>query len=208
MAQVQDDVPITGYSNLDMDLRARGRSPHELVSSLDGDLSLGFENARIPSKYIELLSVDVFGWAFSKTRKRESYSNLNCVVVAFDIKEGQMQSRTLIADGPDLTVAGHINLDLNKETMDILLIPKQKRRLFSSIEPVKIRGAMMDPKVEAIPVKAAIQEAGAMALLPTVVIPVRLLGRLWSLLDDGDQPGEGCASLQTVTEEAGKQMEK
>jgi hypothetical protein len=209
MAQVQKDVPITGYSNLDMDLRARGRSPHDLVSSLNGDLSIGLENARIPTKYIELLSVDVFGWAFSKTRKKESYADLNCVVVAFDVNDGKLDSRTLIADGPSLTVAGHIKLDLGAETMNILLIPKQKKRMFTSAEPVKIRGPIMNPKVEAIPVKAAIQEVGAMALLPTVVIPVRVLGKLWSLLDDGDQkPGTGCASLETVTESAEKQLEK
>ena len=208
VAQVQNDVPITGYSNLDADLGTRGRSPHDLVSNLKGDLSIGLENAKIPSKYIELLSVDVFGWAFSQTRKKESYADLNCVVVAFDIDGGVMKSRTLIADGPDLTVAGHVNLDLAAETMDILLIPKQKRRLFSSIEPVKIKGPIMDPKVEAIPVKAAIQEAGAMALLPTVVIPVRLLGKLWSLLDDGDKPGQGCASLEAVTESAEKKVKK
>jgi hypothetical protein len=92
--------------------------------------------------------------------------------------------------------------------MDIVLIPKQKRRVFSSIEPVKIRGPIMDPEVEAIPVKAAIKEVGAMALLPTVVIPVRLLGKLWSILDDGDKPGEGCASLQSVTEAAEKKVAK
>jgi uncharacterized protein involved in outer membrane biogenesis len=208
IAQVQNDVPITGYSNLDMELTARGKTPHELVSSLGGNLSIGLENARIPTKYVEFLSVDIFGWAFSQTRKKESYSDLNCVVVAFDVKDGQMKSRTLIADGPNLTLAGHINLDLEAETMDILLIPKQKKSIFSSIEPIKIRGPMMDPKVEAIPVKAAIQEVGAMALLPTVVIPVRLLGKLWSILDDDDKPGQGCASLQSVTESAEKQMAK
>ena len=80
--------------------------------------------------------------------------------------------------------------------------------VITSIEPVKIKGPIMDPKVEAVPVKAAIQEVGAMALLPTVVIPVRLLGKLWSLLDDGDKPGQGCASLQSVTESAEKQLEK
>jgi hypothetical protein len=208
LAQVQDDVPITGYSNIDLDLKGSGRSPHELASSLSGNLSIGFENARIPSEYIDLLSVDVFGWVFSKTRKKESYSDLNCVVVAFDVNEGKLKSRTLIADGPNLTVAGHINLDLGAETMDILLIPKQKTRIFSSIEPVKIKGPIMDPKVEAVPVKAAIQEAGAMVLLPTVVIPVRLLGKLWSILDDDDKPGQGCASLKTVTEAAEKKQQK
>jgi hypothetical protein len=44
--------------------------------------------------------------------------------------------------------------------------------------------------------------------LPTVVIPVRLLGKLWSLMDDADKPGQGCASLQSVTESAEKQQEK
>ncbi len=208
MAQVQHDVPVTGYSNLDMDLSAHGRSPHELASSLGGNLSIGFENARIPTRYVDMLSVDVFGWALSKTRKKESYSDLNCVVVAFDVTDGEMKSRLLIADGPTLTIAGHIDLDLDAETMNILLIPKQKKRIFSSIEPVKIRGPIMDPRVEAIPVKAAIQEVGAMALLPTVVIPARLLGKLWSILDDGDKPGQGCASLQTVTKAAEKQVEK
>jgi uncharacterized protein involved in outer membrane biogenesis len=208
MAQVQDDVPVTGYSNLDMDLTARGKSPHELASSLGGNLSIGLENAKVPQDYVDLLSVDVFGWAFSKTTKKESYADLNCVVVAFDVKDGHLDSRTLIADGPDLTIAGHIKLDLETETMNILLIPKQKRRIFSSIEPVKIRGPILDPRVEAIPVKAAIQEVGSMALLPTVVIPVRLLGKLWSLLDDGDEPGEGCASIQSVTEAAEKKLEK
>jgi hypothetical protein len=43
--------------------------------------------------------------------------------------------------------------------------------------------------------------------LPTVVIPVRLLGKLWSMLNDGDGPGAGCANLQTVTEEAEKKVE-
>ncbi|HYQ73133.1 MAG TPA: AsmA family protein, partial [Gammaproteobacteria bacterium] len=204
MAQVQDDVPITGYSSIDADLTARGRSPHDIVSSLDGNLSIGLENAKIPTRYVELLSVDVFGWAYSQTKHKESYTDLNCVVVAFDIESGQMNSRTLIADGPNLTTAGHVNLNLAAETMDIVLIPKQKKRLFSSIEPVKIKGSMMDPKVEAVPVKAAIQEVGAIALLPTVVIPVRVLGKLWSLLDEGDEPGQGCASLKAVTKESEK----
>lgn len=206
ISQVQNDVPITGYSNVDMDLTARGKSPHAIASSLSGNLSIGIENAKIPSDYIDLLSVDVFGWVFSKTRKKESYSDLNCVVVAFDVIEGKLKSRTLLADGPHLTVAGDINLDLGTETMNILLIPKQKSRIFSSIEPVKIKGPIMDPQVEAVPVKAAIQEVGAMALLPTVVIPVRLLGKLWSILDDGDKPGQGCASLQSVTEAAEKKL--
>ena len=61
---------------------------------------------------------------------------------------------------------------------------------------------MKDPKVEAVPVKAALQEIGTMALLPGVVIPARAIGKLWSMLDDNDKVGEGCASIDELREAA------
>jgi uncharacterized protein involved in outer membrane biogenesis len=202
MSQVQKDVPIQGYSDIHLDLHTRGRSPHEMASNLSGSVSLGLENARIPRHYVELLSVDVFGWALSKSVAGDRYTNLNCVVTSFNVAAGQLRSETIIADGPSLSLGGKINLDLAEETLDIVLIPKQKKRLFSSIAPVKVHGPMKDPKVEAIPARAALQEIGSMALLPAVFIPVRALQKLWSLLDDGDTVGGGCANIDELIEAA------
>jgi hypothetical protein len=148
------------------------------------------------------LSVDVFGWALSKSVAGDRYTNLNCVVTSFNVAAGQLRSETIIADGPSLSLGGKINLDLAEETLDIVLIPKQKKRLFSSIAPVKVHGPMKDPKVEAIPARAALQEIGSMALLPAVFIPVRALQKLWSLLDDGDTVGGGCANIDELIEAA------
>ena len=206
LAQVQDEVPIRGYSNTHLDLHARGYSPHDLASSLTGSVSLGLENARIPNQYLELLSADVFGWVISKSVSRKKHTNLNCVVMAFDITEGKVQSNTLIADGPNLSMGGKINLDLGEETLDIVLIPKQKKRFFSSISPVHVKGPMKDPTVEAIPAKAALQEIGTMALLPGVFLPIRAVQRLWGLLDDGDKIGDGCANIDQMIEAAKEQV--
>lgn len=206
MAQVQDDVPINGYSNVRVDITASGQSPHDMASSLGGKIDLGFENARIPRKYIQFLSVDVLGWALSSTFRKDNYTDLNCLVATFEANNGKINSTVLIADGPHVSLGGRVRLNLGKETMNIVLLPKQKRKLFSSITPVKIKGPMRDPGVEAIPAKAAMQEVGAMALVPYVYVPLKLLSGLWSIVDDGDKSGQGCASIEAVSEEAEKKL--
>jgi hypothetical protein len=208
IAQVQDEVPLRGYSNLHMNLTAEGRSQHELASSLNGTTLIGLENARIPRKYVALLSVDILGWVATQSLARGSFVNLNCMVMSFESKDGLVTSNTIVADGPRLSLGGRINLDLGEETLDIVLVPKQKKRIFSSISPVKVHGPMNDPVVEAIPAKAAVQEIGSMALLPGVFIPVKGLEKLWGLLDDGDDVGDGCAGLDELGVAAVKELKK
>jgi hypothetical protein len=144
----------------------------------------------------------------SKTLSRKEYADLNCVVSDFDVKDVEVTSRALVADGPNLSLGGRIDMNLGEETLDIVLIPKQKKKVFSTIDPVTIKGPMRDPEVTAVPAKAAIAQVGGMALLPMVYIPVTLLGKLWSVVDDGDEPGGGCASVETLTAEAEKKMQK
>ena len=208
MAQVQDNVPINGYTNVHVDITASGDSLHAMASSLNGTISLGFENAKIPSKYIHLLSVDVFGWAVSKAFHKNKYADLNCVVATFEVTDGKVNSTVFIADGPNLSLGGSIRLNLRKETMNIVLLPKQKRTLFSTISPVKIKGPMRDPHVEAVPAKAAIKEIGSMALVPYVYVPIKLLSKFWPVVDDGDGPGQGCSAVEAVSDEAEKEMLK
>jgi hypothetical protein len=203
MAQVQKQVPIRGYTNIHLDLQTQGRSPHEMASNLSGSVSLGLENARIPKHYVEMLSIDVFGWVVSKSGARQHpHMNLNCLVMTFAVRAGEVKSETFISDGPRLSLGGQIDMNLGAETLDIVIIPTQKKRFFSSISPVTVKGPMKDPKVEAVPVKAALQEIGTMALLPGVVIPARAVGKLWSLLDDDDRAGEGCANIEELREAA------
>ena len=66
---------------------------------------------------------------------------------------------------------------------------------------------MRDPDVRAVPAKAAITEIGAMALVPYVYVPLKVLGKLWSVVDDGDDIGQGCTAVKALTEEAEKEMQ-
>ena len=67
---------------------------------------------------------------------------------------------------------------------------------------------MKNPTVTAVPVRAAVKEIGAMALMPGIVLPARALGKLWSLLGRSDQAGEGCANIEELREAAEKQDNK
>jgi uncharacterized protein involved in outer membrane biogenesis len=202
LAQVQETVPVEGYSNYSIQLRGRGATAHEVASSLDGHVSLAVENAKIPRRYIEYLSVDVFGWAAGQLDENERYANLDCILGDFDIQTGMVSSTLLAAEGPRLAIEGNLKLDLGAETIDAVFLPKQKRKLFKSISPVKLKGDMRDPDVTAIPAKEAARNIGALVLVPYVAIPVAILGKLWQSVDDGDEQGGGCASLNREKAEA------
>jgi hypothetical protein len=204
LSQVQKDVPVDGYANYQIFLQGIGASPHELASSLNGLVYLAFENVRIPQRYVNYLSADVFGWVMDSTIKQEAYADLDCVLARFDVTNGTVTSKVLIADGPRLAVEGSLTLNLEAETINLVVLPKQKHRLFSDIAPVRVTGDIRDPEVHAIPAKAAITSIGPLFLLPTVAIPVMLFDKLWSTVDDHDAQGGGCARIAAAKEAASK----
>ncbi len=201
MAQVQKEVPIQGYSNIHLDLRAQGHSPHEIASSLSGNINLGLENARIPKHIVDKLSIDVFNWVLHKSPTSDKYTDLNCLIMIFAADQGELKSNTIIADGPHLSIGGRIDMDLGEETLDIVLIPKQKKKLWSSVAPVKVHGPMLDPKVSALPVKAALKQVGTVTMLSTgIILPVYAAEKLWSFLDGKDKQSGGCDTVNKLLE--------
>ena len=150
----------------------------------------------------------MLGWVGSKSLVQDKYAELDCVLMSFESSDGMVASKAIFADGPTLSLGGRINLDLEKETLDIVLLPKQKKRVFSSISPVKITGPMNNPRVDAIPARAAIQEIGTLVLLPGVAVSVKVFEKLWGLLDDGERQQDGCKKLEEASQAAERQTGK
>ena len=206
LAQVQGTIPVEGFASYRYYLAGRGHSPHELASGLDGKISLALENAKVPMHFVEYLSADVLGWTLGKLVKGEKYANLNCVLADFDIRDGVMSSTLLAADGPRLAIEADVTIDLGAETINAVFLPKQKRKVFSSMSPVRLSGDMRAPDVKAIPTKEAAGQIGALVLVPYVAIPVAVFGKLWESVDDHDAYGGGCANLhlEKARESAGR----
>ena len=158
--------------------------------------------------YADYLSVDVFGWVLSTSLAGQKYVNLNCVVADFTAAGGEVKSKVLLADGPNMSLGGRVDLDLRNEKIDAVLLPKQKRRLFSNINPVRLSGPIREPRVAAIPAQAAIQEIGTFALSPTIYLSTRLLEKVWLSVSKGEDLGEGCADIEKLTDQAEKENKK
>jgi len=204
LAQLDTTATIKGRTNVQLDVTASGGSAHKLASNLNGNINVEFEDSRIPTVYIDLLTVDVFGWVMSNTVSRGQYINLNCVLMQFTAKDGEIKSKLLLADGPNMSVGGRVDLNLRDETINAVLLPRQKGRLFSTITPIELSGPIRDPDVQAIPAQAAAQEIGALALSPTLYLSARLLGTIWSKIRSGGDVGEGCTNIEKMTNEAEK----
>jgi hypothetical protein len=150
----------------------------------------------------------VFGWVLGKVDEKDRYSDINCMLASFQINDGVAKSSLLAADGPHLALEGTMTLNLGEETIDAVILPKQKKRLFARIAPVRLTGDIRDPDVHAIPAKEAAMNIGALVLVPYVAIPVTILGRLWEAVDDKDKQGGGCANLQAAKAAEGEKLKQ
>jgi hypothetical protein len=186
-----------GVLDLELRLEGQGHSPHELASSLDGKVAMVFEKTTMPAAYLQFLSADVFGWTISKTALAGGRSRIECGLVRLDIDAGKVSSSALLVDGPELTIGGDIRLDLGAETIDTVVLPKQKKNfsIFRRVTPVRLSGSLRNPTVKAIPAGAAAQRVGGLLLLPQVFIPLEVVSqvtRLWSRHTGRD---EGCTEI-------------
>ena len=204
ISDLQEEVPVTGKAHLNIDITSKGHSPHELASDLSGEVSFSLENARLPTIYVEFLSADVFGLFTRMVTFEDSYTNLNCVMTGFDIDQGVMTSNLLFADGPRLAVEGTATVDLGQETIDMELIPEQKKRFVSNLSAIKVTGPLADPDVETSSTQAVAATVGMAIVVPQIIIPVFLIEQLWKRVFSSDDDS-GCTNF--IAEHKAEQQE-
>ena len=193
IAQMQQEVPVEGHGDLHIEIKSQGHSAHEMASAVSGSINLTLEKALIPRIYVTYLSVDVLGWVLDPTAS--SHVRLDCVMADFDIDKGVAKSSLLISDGPNLSVEGTSTVDLGQETIDMVLLPTQKRTVFSKMSPVNVKGPLADPEVHSIPAEAAATKIGAVLLVPVVAVPVLLFEKLFGGFGGDDDADVGCSKL-------------
>lgn len=161
------DIDLNADYDVDIQLSASGRSPHELASSLDGDLFLTMKQGRIRSSALNLLFVDIVGWASNRVRNQK-FDKVICGVADFSAKQGVISTNAFFLDLRDIAITGKGDIDLGKETVAYVFLPRKKSRLVLKAEPVNVKGPLANPKVTAIPVKSAALNFGTLIFAPYV----------------------------------------
>jgi hypothetical protein len=158
----QREEGATPDLDIDIDLQLAGSSPHELAASAQGDMFLELKHGLFRRDLIDLVFADIIGWAWTKTT-RDNYYQLECTVADFGIEQGVLTTKAFLLDGDQLAITGEGTIDLGKEQLDYVFVPRKKIRIIKA-DPVKVTGALNDPSVKVIPWKSAAKTYGPLLL--------------------------------------------
>ena len=184
--------PIRGTMTARADLKSRGHSPAELASHLDGEINIIAENARIDKSVMNLVTVDVIGWAISNMLSPNADVNIDCAIIIMHFNKGIGTSDLHVIDTPDTLIKIDSQLDLVKQTMNVAIVPEHKTRLFKTKKkPMKIYGPIANPQYELVSLTDFAHEAGRAWLLAPLTISTSLLESIAGLIVKPEEPKPG-----------------
>jgi uncharacterized protein involved in outer membrane biogenesis len=194
LSQVRLDVPLDGEMDVVLDLKAEGGSRQALTSSLQGEVGLAIARGQILTSLLDLAAEDFTTWLFA-TSTRTGYSDLNCFIARFTIRNGVAKSDQLLLDTTNVRAMGDGKIDLRDQTVNIKVDPQPKKsHLIDLTSPFKIKGPLASPSVKVGTTRTATRVVGEV-----VLSPVRLLGSLLPFVgDSGAGADHPCLDLATA----------
>ena len=145
------DVPLArladeaaGKVDMKFKLESTGDDTAQLIRGLDGRFTLTSGSGKLTSKSLNFWSRDLL----RNFLPGSNASTLNCAIVDFDLKNGIASSRALVIDTDENTIIGKGSLNLDKETVDLLLKPNPKDiSLVNFTTPVRVTGTFSNTVV-------------------------------------------------------------
>jgi uncharacterized protein involved in outer membrane biogenesis len=151
-----------GAMDIQADIVSQGNSVAEILAGLNGKTSFIIGQGQIHNKYIHLL-----GSIFSQTLPRllnpfleaTQYTQTNCIVSGFTVKNGLARSTALMFDSQDITVLSRGKVNFNKEKLNFSIkpVPKEgvrKKKIKRSIslstlaKQFRLSGTFANPAIE------------------------------------------------------------
>jgi hypothetical protein len=187
-------IILGGHLNLAMNLQSTGNSPREIASALNGDMGIAIENGEI-KRITDLMGADAIDLV-TDARKLGTYQQLNCLAVHFNFIDGIGNSQVIYVDTPSVRSQGKGTVNLQEETMELVIQPKPKRGQLGGSSPVTIKGPLNNPSARKLPLKEAARLSGEI-LMPFVFLPARALGYVGSLMIDDKDEQSPCLEPET-----------
>ena len=156
---------ISGQVNL----TGRGNSMAQMLGNASGDVAVLMGQGEISNILLEFLGLDG-GEILKFLIRGDRNVSLRCAAVAFDVKQGLMDSKVIVLDTSDTVINGAGQISLASETLDVLLKPQPKDKSILSLRsPLKIGGTFAAPT--AGPDKAALAARAGLAVALGAVNP-------------------------------------
>jgi AsmA family protein len=157
--------------DLEFELEGAGGSLHEIAASSDGHALFTLGSGRVPSNLSDAVTSGALRGlldALNPFRKSSPYTEVECGVVAAELKGGQMAVKPIAARTDRMTILGHGNLDFETERIDLVWALKPREGVGitagSIANPyIKLGGTLSAPSLDAKPLEAVASTGAAVA---------------------------------------------
>ena len=185
-------------------LAGAGASAHDIAASLAWRVDVVVDAGTIPNAYVDLIAADLLRFVVPGVDAGDA-ARLNCFVARFDVKDGIATNTALLFDTALTTTAGKGQIDLGREFVNLIVVPRPKDpSLLSLAIPVVIDGPLTDLSYNLKKEEALLGLAGA--VLGTVLLgPFGILIPLVSAGSGDDNP---CLTALEQPQESAQAAEK
>lgn len=164
----------TGVLGGSAKLDAHGNSLAAMLGRGDGDLKLFMTGGDISALLVNLAGLDL-GNSLVSALGLPRRADLRCMVADLELKDGQVNTRTLLADTTEANVIGRGSIDLDKEKIAYQIKTEPKRLNVGRLgAPININGNLRSPSILPDPGALALR-GGAAAILGTLLTPLAAL---------------------------------
>ncbi|HSN56324.1 MAG TPA: AsmA family protein [Candidatus Sulfomarinibacteraceae bacterium] len=172
--------------NVELDLRATGRTPHRLAASSDGTVTVVAKHGVLARSVVDLVAADILVTLLDTLNpftKSEGNAELECAVIMARVEDGVVKLDPLAIQTDRVTVVGGGTVDLDTEKIRLDWVTKPRKGLGISASAItnsyiRVGGTLAEPNLEAKPVEALATTGVAVATAGISILAKGLLDRV------------------------------
>lgn len=183
-----------GLVNGEFELQGKGNNVANMLGSSNGRFTLVLNEGEISKFLMETSGLHILEMLQIKLGGDRNIK-IHCGIADFGVKQGVMQSRTLMLDTDITRLTATGNIDMRTETLDLTLTQKSKKFSLIALRPtIHVRGSLAKPKASVDKTKLASRGLGVVLL--GAINPVLAL---IPLVETGKSQNTECARLINTT---------
>ncbi len=186
------DEPVDGTLVGRAILHGRGKSVHEVASTVAGTLSIVIPHGDIRSAFAEGLGIDAARALGLLLTSNKDKTGIRCGVANFKAEGGVLAAQDIVFDTDKILILGKGEIDLGPEVIDLTLTGQPKKfRIFRIKSPVQLGGTLSKPKVGLKPGNTP----GEVALATALGVLATPLASVLAFIDPGLAKDANCSAL-------------
>ena len=188
--RLDGQAAVSGLLDGRVQMSGRGNSVRAFAAHANGRVGVAMNSGRMSHLVVELVGLDV-AEALGVLISQDEPVAIRCAAGALDLRDGQLQTRSLLVDTTDslVTVSGTVNLATERMDMKVSTASKGPS-VFSVQTPVTLQGPLRDPNV-GIEAKGLAARGLAAVALGAVLTPI---GAMLAFVDPGLAEDSDCAA--------------